>query len=90
MKKLTLSATSSRSEIYIGRGLLTQTAARCLEVFSPSRIHIVTDSTVAPLYLDTVRAQFALPTSVTILPAGRNTNACPPSSKSIMICLRLA
>lgn len=70
MKKLTLSATSSRSEIYIGRGLLAQTAARCLEVFSPSRIHIVTDSTVAPLYLDTVRTQFALPTSVTILPAG--------------------
>lgn len=70
MKKLTLSGTASRSEIYIGRGLLAQTAARCLEVFSPSRVHIVTDSTVAPLYLEQVQAQFTLPTSVTILPAG--------------------
>lgn len=70
MRKLTLSGTSTRSEIYIGGGLLAQVGARCLEVFSPSQVHIVTDSTVAPLYLEQVRAQFDVPTSVTILPAG--------------------
>ena len=70
MKKLTLSGTTTRSEIYIGRGLLAEVSARCLEVFSPSRVHIVTDSTVAPLYLEQVQAQFDLPTSVTIIPAG--------------------
>lgn len=70
MKKLTLSGTSTRSEIYIGSGLLEQVHTRCMEVFSPSRVHIVTDSTIAPLYLEQIRAQFDLPTSVTIIPAG--------------------
>ena len=70
MKKLTLRGTSTCSDIYIGRGVLDAVQAQCSEVFSPSRVHIVTDSTVAPLYLERVQAQFDLPTSVTIIPAG--------------------
>ena len=70
MKQLTLSGTSSRSDILIGRGLLAQAAARMLDVFSPSRVHIVTDSTVGPLYLDKLASQFDLPVSSTVIPAG--------------------
>lgn len=70
MKQLTLSGTSSRSDILIGRGLLAQAAAHMLEVFSPSRVHIVTDSTVGPLYLDKLASQFDLPVSSTVIPAG--------------------
>ncbi len=70
MKKLTLNGTHTPSEIYIGRGVLDTVQARCAEVFSPSRVHIVTDSNVAPLYLARVQAQFDVPVSVTIIPAG--------------------
>lgn len=70
MQHLTINGTNGVSDILIGGGLLAQTAARCLEKFTPSRIHIVTDSTVAPLYLEKVQAQFTLPTSSTIIPAG--------------------
>lgn len=70
MKKLTLNGTNTPSEIHIGRGVLDTVQARCAEVFSPSRVHIVTDSTVAPLYLARVQAQFDIPVSVTIIPAG--------------------
>ena len=41
-----------------------------LDVFSPSRVHIVTDSTVGPLYLDKLASQFDLPVSSTVIPAG--------------------
>ncbi len=70
MQHLTLNGTNGVSDILIGSGLLAQTAARCLEKFSPSRIHIVTDSVVAPLYLEQVKAQFSLPVSQTIIPSG--------------------
>ena len=33
-------------------------------------MHIVTDSTVAPLYLDALEAQLPLPVSHTVIPAG--------------------
>lgn len=70
MKQLALNGTSSRSDILIGRGLIAQAAARMLDVFSPSRVHIVTDSTVGPLYLDKLAGQFDLPVSRTVIPAG--------------------
>ena len=37
---------------------------------SPSRIHIVSDSTVAPLYLEQLEQQFTLPVTHTVIPAG--------------------
>jgi len=61
------------SEIYIETGLLAQAVARIQEVFTPSRVHIVTDSVVAPLYLNTLEQSLAtttLPISHTIIPAG--------------------
>lgn len=70
MKQLSLTGAAGQSDILIGRGLLDEAAARCAEVFSPSRVHIVTDSTVAPLYLDRLAAQFDLPVSTTVIPAG--------------------
>lgn len=70
MKQLSLTGTAGQSDILIGRGLLDEAAARCGAVFSPSRVHIVTDSTVAPLYLDRLAGQFALPVSTTVIPAG--------------------
>lgn len=67
---LTLQGAAGISEIYIETGLLQRAGKEILKVFSPSRVHIVTDSTVAPLYLDAVAQQFDLPVSSTIIPAG--------------------
>lgn len=67
---LSLSGANGVSDIHIEAGLLDRAGAVIGETFSPSRIHIVTDSTVAPLYLDRLKQQFALPVSETVLPAG--------------------
>ena len=67
---LTLKGTNGVSEIHIENGLLSRTAAVIGETFSPSRIHIVSDSTVAPLYLQKLEQQFTLPVTHTIIPAG--------------------
>lgn len=67
---LSLKGRHETSDIYIKSGILGEARAYCDEVFSPSRIHIVTDSTVASLYLDTLKAQFSIPVSETVLPAG--------------------
>lgn len=70
MQQLTLNGAAGISDIYIENGLLAHAATHCLAHFSPSRVHIVTDSHVAPLYLDGLRAQFNVPVSVTVIPAG--------------------
>lgn len=70
IEKLTLNGAAGQSDILIGSGLLSQAAARCAEVFSPSRIHIVTDSVVAPLYLDRLKGQFDLPVTTSVIPSG--------------------
>lgn len=70
IKTLTLQGSAGQSDILIGRGLLSEAAARCLSVFSPSRLHIVSDSIVAPLYLEQLKGQFQLPVTATVLPAG--------------------
>ena len=67
---LTLKGTNGVSEIHIENGLLSRAAAVIGETFSPSRIHIVSDSTVAPLYLQTLEQQFTLPVTHTVIPAG--------------------
>ena len=70
MKQLTLNGSAGTSDIRIGSGLLQQIAAQCETVFSPSRVHIVTDSVVAPLYLQTVRQQFDIPVTSSVIPSG--------------------
>ena len=70
IKQLTLTGSAGKSDILIGTGLLSQVAVQCAQYFSPSRVHIVTDSTVAPLYLQKVQDQFTLPVSASIIPAG--------------------
>lgn len=70
MRKLSLTGAAGQSDILIGRGLLGEAAAQCAAVFSPSRIHIVTDTNVAPLYLSKLEAQFDVPVSHTVIPAG--------------------
>ncbi|MDO4270752.1 MAG: 3-dehydroquinate synthase [Eubacteriales bacterium] len=67
---LSLSGANGVSDIQIETGLLSRAGAAIGAVFSPSRIHIVTDSTVAPLYLETLETQLALPVSHTVIPAG--------------------
>lgn len=67
---LTLKGTNGVSEIHIENGLLSRAAAVIGETFSPSRIHIVSDSTVAPLYLQKLEQQFTLPVTHTVIPAG--------------------
>lgn len=69
-RKLTLSGSNGISEILIDNGIIDNTAKLCLEVFSPSRVHIVTDENVAPLYLQKIEKQFSIPVTHTVLQAG--------------------
>lgn len=70
MQHLSLNGSNGVSDIYIASGLLEQAAVQCQQRFSPSRVHIVTDSNVAPLYLETLQKQFDIPVSASIIPAG--------------------
>lgn len=70
MQTLSLTGANGLSEIFIEPGLLGYAGEEILKTFSPSRIHIVTDSTVAPLYLEQLAQQFELPVSSTVIPAG--------------------
>ena len=70
MQTLSLTGTNGVSDIHIETGLLGRAAAAMLDVFSPSRAHIVTDSTVAPLSLEALERQFSFPVSHTVIPAG--------------------
>ncbi len=70
LKALALNGSAGRSDILIRRNLIQEAAERCLAVFSPTRVHIVTDTHVAPLYLDPLAKQFALPVTTTVIPAG--------------------
>ena len=79
IKQLTLTGSAGKSDILIGTGLLSQVAVQCAQYFSPSRVHIVTDSTVAPLYLQKVQDQFTLPVSASIIPAGEEHKRSSPA-----------
>ena len=70
MKKLTLSGSNGISEILIDEKIINNVASLCLDVFSPSKVHIVTDTNVAPLYLENIEKQFSIPVTHSILPAG--------------------
>lgn len=70
MYHLSLQGTTTKSDIYIGAGIFAQTAKHVAEKFKPTRIHVVTDSTVAPLYLRKLCAEFPLNITTTIIPAG--------------------
>lgn len=70
MQHLSLKGAYGVSDILIGSGLIQRTAEECIHKFSPSRVHIVTDTHVAPLYLETIRQQFNIPVSVSTIPAG--------------------
>ena len=70
MYHLSLQGSTSTSDIYIGAGVFQQTAKRVAEKFKPARIHVVTDSNVAPLYLKELCAEFPLNITTTVIPAG--------------------
>lgn len=70
MYHLSLQCSISLSDIYIGSGIFASTAKHVAEKFHPARIHIVTDSNVAPLYLEALKSQFPMTITSTIIPAG--------------------
>lgn len=70
MYHLSLQGATSLSDIYIGAGMFQQTAKRVAEKFKPTRIHIVTDSNVAPLYLQQLCGEFPLAITTSVIPAG--------------------
>lgn len=70
MYHLSLQGSTTKSDIYIGAGIFSQTAKRIAEKFKPNRIHVITDSNVAPLYLQELCAEFPLNITTTIIPAG--------------------
>ena len=75
---LSLTGANGVSEIHIETGLLDRAGTVILETFSPSRVHIVSDSTVAPLYLEKLEKQFSLPV--------RSTSSFPRLRAFTMIC----
>ena len=70
MQTLSLAGANTVSDILIQTGLLAHAGQTILEIFSPSRVHIVTDSAVAPLYLGQLEGQLSLPVSHTVIPSG--------------------
>lgn len=59
--------------VHIGAGLLARCGQMLTELLSPCRVAVITDSTVAPLYLDTVSAslqQAGFSVNTFVFPAG--------------------
>ena len=69
MYHLSLKGSANQSDIYINTGILSK-AAEYIAAFRAARIHIVTDTNVAPLYLQNLQDQFSQPVTATIIPAG--------------------
>ena len=68
--------TSPAYEVAIGPGLLADCGRRLLPVLGPCRVAVVTDSTVAPLFLDTVAASLreaGFTVSTVVFPAGEGS-----------------
>ena len=80
MKTLTVALPGRSYEILIQRGLLAQAGAHCRKALPRAeRLFVVTDTNVAPLYLDRVRAGLTAAgfrTEALVLPAGEETK-CP-------------
>lgn len=70
MKHLTLQGKNNLSDIYIGASIENDLLKLYTTRFSPSKVHIITDTNVAPLYLSTVSKQFDSPVSSSIITAG--------------------
>ncbi len=69
---------SKEYEVVIGGGILQTLGERCLSLFGKSRAVIVTDSNVAPLWLDKVKASLAgvgIDTIDFIFPAGEESKS---------------
>lgn len=63
-------------EVSIGAGLLEDSGRRLQGLFGPSRLAVVTDSTVAPLYLETVQRSLeaaGFSVSAHVFPAGEGS-----------------
>lgn len=73
MYHLSLQGAISKSDIYIGDGIFSHTAKHVAEKFKPTRIHVVTDSHVAPLYLRQLCAEFPLNITTSVIPAGEES-----------------
>lgn len=73
MEHLILSGKTGQSHIYIDHDVFHQCAKRIAEQFHPSRIHVVTDSNVYPLYFDALKEQFPLSVSVSVIKAGEES-----------------
>lgn len=70
METLTIQGANGLSEICIETGLLSNASQMISEKFKPNKVHFVSDTNVAPLYLNTLESQFSLPVSHSVIPAG--------------------
>ena len=69
---------SKEYEVVIGRGILPTLGERCLSLFGKSRAVIVTDSNVAPLWLDKAKSALegaGIDTVEFIVPAGEDSKS---------------
>ena len=58
MEKIIIPYGDKQSTILISNNLNSNIADLCMENMNPSRVHIISDDTVAPLYLNKLCAQF--------------------------------
>lgn len=70
MKNLKLVGSLGTSEIIINDNILNRVSKECFNLFSPTKVHIVTDENVSALYLKKVSSQFDITVSQTIIKAG--------------------
>lgn len=70
MKQLALKGAKEISDIFFSPGIVPVAGEFCMRRFSPTRVHIVTDETVYPLYYEAVAKSFSIPVSHSILPPG--------------------
>lgn len=80
MKHLSLHGSENTSDIYIQNGLLSMVSKLCDSRFSPSRVHIITDSHVEPIYFKKVANQFKIPVTYTTIKAGEENKTLPTVS----------
>ena len=77
MKTLTVALPGRAYDILIQRGLLTQAGAHCRQILPrASRLFVVTDSTVGPLYqdrLETSLAKAGFQSTFAVIPAGEES-----------------
>ncbi len=70
MRQIDIKYGDVHSTILIDNGIKSNIGELCIEHYSPSRVHIITDKTVSSLYLEQIIALFNIPVTSSIIEDG--------------------